>query len=275
MPTVRLTRKVTFSSGHRFWDPALSPEANKARYGEWASPFNHGHNYVLEVTGSGAVDPDSGMVVNIKDIDDLLKARIVSRFAQKSINDEVEGFDTKTPCVENLLLTIRDLVSDLPRGAVLEHLKLEETPTFFGEWSKEGDKVTLTRSYEFAASHRLHQDALSHEENVRLFGKCNNPNGHGHNYVLEVTVCGEPDPKTGFIVDFVALDKAVASRVLERYDHKHLNLDVPELVGTNPTSEVIAVEIFKLLDGHVPGSLERIRLRETDRSSFEVRRGDV
>ncbi|MEX2242407.1 MAG: 6-carboxytetrahydropterin synthase [Fimbriimonadaceae bacterium] len=275
MPTVRLTRKVSFSSGHRFWNAAKTEPENRAMYGEWASRYNHGHNYVLEVTASGKVDETTGMVVNIKDIDDALQERIVSKFAQRSINDEVPGFDTKTPCLENLLLSLREEAGNLPGGARLEHIKLEETPLFYGEWTRDGDKVTVTRSYEFAASHRLQQDAISHEENLRLYGKCNNPAGHGHNFVLEVTVGGKPDPATGFITDLGALDAAVKERVLDRYDHKHLNTDVPELLGKVPTSEVVALEIYRALDGHVPGVLERVSLRETDRSGFEVRRGDL
>ncbi len=275
MPKVRLTRKVAFSSGHRFWDAALSAEENRALFGEWASPFNHGHNYLLHVTALGEVDTSTGMVVNIKDIDDVLQERVVRRFSQKSINDEVPGFGSKPPCIENLLRYFQDEVGDLPGKTTLEALKLEETPTFFGEWIRGSDNVTLTRSYEFAASHRLQIDAISQEQNVELFGKCNNAAGHGHNYIVEVTVSGEPDPRTGFITDLGALDLAVKERVLDRYDHKHLNSDVPELVGKNPTSEVVALEIFRALEGRVPGVLERVVLRETDRSSFEVRRGDV
>jgi 6-pyruvoyltetrahydropterin/6-carboxytetrahydropterin synthase len=227
------------------------------------------------VTTSGPVNPLTGMVVNIKDIDEVLQGRLVHQFAQKSINDEVEGFADKTPCLENLLPHIRDQIGELPGGVVLESLRLEETPTFYGEWSKDGERVTLTRVYEFAASHRLQQDAFPHEENLQLYGKCNNPHGHGHNYVLEVTVGGEPDPETGFVTDIVALDEVVQARVLDRYDHKHLNCDVPELVGKVPTSEIVVTEIFKALEGHVPGVLERVRLKETDRSVFEVRRSDL
>ena len=275
MQTVRLTRKVTFSSGHRFWKDALTEDQNRALYGKWASRFNHGHNFVLLVTTSGPVNPPTGMVVNIKDIDEVLQGRLVQKFAQKSINDEVEGFVDKTPCLENLLPFIRDQIGELPGGVVLEHLLLEETPTFYGEWSKDGDSVTLTRVYEFAASHRLQQDAFPREENERLYGKCNNPHGHGHNYVLEVTVGGEPDPQTGFVADIESLDRIVTEHVLDRYDHKHLNTDVPELAGKVPTSEVVVTEIFRALDGRVPARLERVRLKETDRSVFEVRRGDL
>ena len=275
MPTVDLTRRVSFSSGHRFWFESLTAEENRALFGKWASQYNHGHNYVLDVTARGTLDGRTGMVVNIKEIDDVLQEKVVGQFGQKSINDEVEGFADRTPCLENLLLYFRDELRELPGGTELVVLRLEEFPGFYGEWRLDGDKVTITRSYEFAASHRLHDDALSDEENVRIFGKCNNPNGHGHNYVLDVTVSGDPDPKTGFITDLEGIDAAVTKHVLDRYDHKHLNTDVPELVGKNPTSEVVTLEIFRLLDGKLPGTLERVRIGETPRSSFVVKRGDV
>ena len=135
--------------------------------------------------------------------------------------------------------------------------------------------MTITRVYEFAAAHRLHIDGLSDDENAKLFGKCNNPSGHGHNYELEVTVGGPMDSATGFVTDIGKLDEVVAERVIDRYDHKHLNEDVAELAGKNPTSEVVAIEIFRQLEGSVPGTLESVRLRETARNMFEVRRGDV
>src|SRR5207244_4052673 len=96
-------------------------------------------------------------------------------------------------------------------------------------FEKNGDWImTLTRTYEFAASHRLHVPTLTDEQNVELFGKCNNPAGHGHNYVLEVTVQGEPDPRTGMMADLETLDRIVEELVVDRYDHKHLNVDIPE-----------------------------------------------
>ncbi len=270
-----LTRKVTFSSGHRFWKSSHSEEQNERLYGEWASPFNHGHNFVLSVSVDGTLDENTGMVVNIKQIDDMLKQRVVSVFAQKSINDEVPAFMVQTPCLENLLPFIAGLIEDHIPGARLVQLKLEETPLFWGEWAKKDGKVMLTRVYEFCASHRLHQASMSDEENQRLFGKCNNPTGHGHNYVLEVTFSGEQDPESGLSVDIGAVDEAVDARVLSRYDHKHLNSDVPELAGKNPTSEIVAREIFRQLDGKIPAMLERVLLRETERSWFEVFRGDL
>lgn len=275
---VRLTRKVTFSSGHRYWLPDRTAEENRALFGPWASPFNHGHNYVLSVTIAGTVDPINGMVVNIKRVDDVLKERILSEFDQRSINDEVQHFRDRAPSLENLLLYFASVlpgpIGELFGSPSVEAIRLEETPTLYGEWNADPRKpmLTLTRTYEFAASHRLHSDALSDEENVALYGKCNNRAGHGHNYVLEVTVAGEVDPTTGMMVDLGDLDAAVNDRVVERYDHKNLDVDLPEFAGRVTTSEVVVQEIWRTLDGHLPTRLERVRLYETARNLFEVSR---
>ena len=130
--------------------------------------------------------------------------------------------------------------------------------------------TTLTQKFEFAAAHRLHVESLSSEENVRLFGKCNHEHGHGHNYILEVTVTGEIDPVSGMIVSIPELESVVESEIMNRYDHKNLDIDVPELIGKNTTSEVVAQAIFDRLVGKVPGKLVRIRLFETARNVFEV-----
>src|SRR6185503_7427417 len=110
----------------------------------------------------------------------------------------------------NILLYVRDQIGSPPQGTELTGLTLYETPHIWGSLKKEKDnwKMTLTRSYEFAASHRLHNPLLPEEENDDLYGKCSNPAGHGHNYVLEVTVEGEPNPKTGMMVDLETLDDA-------------------------------------------------------------------
>jgi len=269
---VTLTRKISFSSGHRYWFDSKSEAENRVIFGDWASRFNHGHNYVLWVSCSGEVNEPNGMVVNIKWIDDALKSLVLSKFDQKSINDEVDGFANNAPSVENLLLHFRALLNELPGGVTLVGLKLEETPLLYGEWDLENEMVTLTRVYEFAASHRLDVPELGESENLRLFGKCNNLHGHGHNYVLEVTVSGDIDPVSGMMVDLGELDSVCEREVVDRYDHKNLDLDIPEFAGKNTTSEVVSQMIFDRLDGKVPGRLERVRLLETARNVFEVRR---
>ena len=107
--------------------------------------------------------------------------------------------------------------------------------------------VYLTRRYRFSAGHRLHNDALNAEENRRVYGKCNNPNGHGHNYLMEVTVAGAVDPATGMVFDLAALDGIVAERVLDKFDHKNLNLDMENFRTQVPTTENLCLEIYRLL----------------------------
>jgi 6-pyruvoyltetrahydropterin/6-carboxytetrahydropterin synthase len=131
--------------------------------------------------------------------------------------------------------------------------------------------VKLTRRYRFSASHRLDTPALTAEQNSKLYGKCNNPFGHGHDYVVDVTVAGSPD-ESGQIVDREALDTLVEERVLARFDHHNLNTDIAELTGVVPTTENLAVVIEKALaDGWpLPARLDRVRISETERNIFEL-----
>ena len=130
--------------------------------------------------------------------------------------------------------------------------------------------MTLTRRYRFSASHRLDTSALSAEENRRLYGKCNNPFGHGHDYVLDVTLAGAPDD-SGQIAGREALDALVRERVLTRFDHRNLNVDVAELRGVVPTTESLAAAIGRMLGNEwpLPAKLDRVRISETDRNTFE------
>jgi len=124
--------------------------------------------------------------------------------------------------------------------------------------------VYLTRKVEFSASHLYHNPDFSPEENRRVFGKCNNPHGHGHNYVLEVTVAGEPDPRTGMVLDLKELKDLLQREILDRMDHRFLNYEVPELAGKIPTTETIATVIWQLLEPRIrQGRLHRVRLYET------------
>jgi 6-pyruvoyltetrahydropterin/6-carboxytetrahydropterin synthase len=130
-------------------------------------------------------------------------------------------------------------------------------------------KVTVTRRVHFNAAHRLHNASLSDAENNRIFGLCNNPNYHGHNYELEVSVVGEVDPMTGYVADLGEVKRIVQERVVARLDHRNLNLDVPEFESLNPTTENLVVVIWRLLDGHLPGNLKKLVLWETPRNFVE------
>jgi 6-pyruvoyltetrahydropterin/6-carboxytetrahydropterin synthase len=124
--------------------------------------------------------------------------------------------------------------------------------------------IYLTRKVEFAASHRYHNPAFSAEENRRVFGKCNNPHGHGHNYRLEVTIAGEPDPVTGMVLDLKELKDILEREIMQRMDHRFLNYEVAELKGQIPTCENVARVIWNLLEPKIPqGKLHRVRLYES------------
>jgi 6-pyruvoyltetrahydropterin/6-carboxytetrahydropterin synthase len=130
-------------------------------------------------------------------------------------------------------------------------------------------KIELGRRYRFAASHRLHSDALSAEENARVYGKCNNPYGHGHNYVVEISVSGTLDPATGMIVNLADLDGFVEREVIEAFDHKSLNEDLPAFRGKVPTTENVCKEIYQRLKHFPKARLERVRVEETSNNAFE------
>jgi 6-pyruvoyltetrahydropterin/6-carboxytetrahydropterin synthase len=130
-------------------------------------------------------------------------------------------------------------------------------------------KIYLTRRYKFCASHRLHSPQLDEEENRRVYGKCNNPYGHGHNYVVEVAVSGPVAPATGMIANLSDLDSFVDREVIEPFDHKYLNVEIDEFRDVVPTSENICIEIFNRLQKFPFAKLERVRVEETSLNSFE------
>lgn len=125
------------------------------------------------------------------------------------------------------------------------------------------------RRYMLSASHRLHSEELSPEENRAAYGKCNNPHGHGHNYVIEVLVGGDVDPETGMVINLATLDEVVQTAVLERFDHTNLNAD-PLFVNQVPTTENLTKAVFDVLKDAIPaGRLEQVRVEETENNFFQ------
>lgn len=126
-----------------------------------------------------------------------------------------------------------------------------------------GNLVYLSRRCEFSAAHYYHNPEFSAEENQRIFGKCNNRNGHGHNYTLEVTVKGKVDPRSGFVVDLKQLKETMTREVLDAMDHRHLNLEVPEFRNQIPTTENLAIAIWQRLQSKLTvAQLHRVRVYE-------------
>lgn len=131
-------------------------------------------------------------------------------------------------------------------------------------------KTAIIRKAHFNAAHRLHNPEWSEEKNREIFGKCNNPNFHGHNYVLEVKIIGDIDPQTGYVMDIKELKEIIKSEVTDKYDHKNLNLDVSDFADLNPTAENIATVIYRNIKNRLEQNFElKVRLYETERNIVE------
>lgn len=157
--------------------------------------------------------------------------------------------------LKNAIVTVSDLAE--PDGGAADRMRAR------------GVKVKLGRRYRFAASHRLHTAKLSEEENQRVYGKCSNPYGHGHNYVLEIILAGDVGASTGMIANLAELDAFVKREVIEPFDHKSLNEDVPAFREVVPTTENLCIEIYRRLKKFPGARLERVRIQETSNNSFE------
>ena len=271
-----LKRRAGFSAAHNYWLPNLSASENQARFGQWAGREGHGHNYRVELTIGGEVDLRTGMVVNITDVNRVLQSQVIQRLDGRFLNREIAYFQENAPTLENLARFIWERVEpELPPQGALTGVRVWEMETLWANLEKRNKtmRTTLTRAYDFSASHRLHSTALSDDENRAIFGKCNNPHGHGHNYVVEVTLTGEPDPRTGMLFPLDKLDRVMEEEILQPFDHKHLNLDTPEFADVNPTSEMLTAVIWEKLARRLPvtGSprLWKVGVRETARNYFE------
>ena len=268
-----LTRQTAFEASHYNRILGLSDIENFELFGPAANPNSHGHNYVLEVMVKGDLDTDDGMVINLTELDRLLKSEIQTHYDHKHLNKQHPVFAENPhiqPTCENIAIDIwQRLVSSLPNG-LLHRVRLYESTKQYADYHGDDIMVYFTKVYEFSAAHRLHSQQLSDEENLEIFGKCNNPAGHGHNYVLEVTVKGTVDPKTGLVVDLKLLDEVVEKEVFSRFDYKHLNLDTSEFENVNPTSENFVKVIWDVLEPNLqPVLLHRVRLRETPKNHFD------
>ncbi|MFC4557785.1 6-carboxytetrahydropterin synthase [Virgibacillus kekensis] len=262
-----LSRRVDFSAMHSYRIDDWSEDQNFKVFGPFSNQHGHGHDYQLEVMVKGDLVEKAGIVVNTVDIKRIVGGFVEEELDGKYLNMEHDYFKKNIPTTENIVTYLWDMLGPKLENCTLHRLKLHENSHLYAEKGEE-DLVTLTRKYHFSAAHRLHSEQLTEEENTRLFGKCNNPFGHGHNYYLEVSVQGEPDPVTGMITDLDDLDNTVESVVLSEFDHKHLNLDTKWFAGLNPTSEVVAKVIYNMLKPLLP-NLHKIGLWETEKNYFE------
>jgi 6-pyruvoyltetrahydropterin/6-carboxytetrahydropterin synthase len=262
-----LSRTSHFSAAHFYHVATWSKEENDRVFGRCSNRSGHGHDYKLEVMVRGPLNEQSGIVVNTTDIKHLVNEFIEGELNGKFLNLEHPLFLERIPTTENLINYIWDSLHGRFSGCELYRIRLHENHYLSAE-KEAGSLTRLTRKYHFCAAHRLHSNHLSPEENRELFGKCNNLHGHGHNYYLDVSIAGVSDPITGMIMNLSDLDRVVEEKVLNKLDHKHLNLDTEEFQNLNPTSEVVAMVIHQMLSPHLPG-LHKIGLWETEKNYFE------
>jgi 6-pyruvoyltetrahydropterin/6-carboxytetrahydropterin synthase len=269
-----ITRRAAFSASHRYWLPELSPEQNLASFGACSLEPGHGHNYELIVAMGGGLDAD-GMVLNLSEVKHAIREQVTAQLDFRSLNQAWPEFDLSTPegmlpTTEALALAIwRRLAPHLP----LMGLRLHETEHLWADVLGDSMEAFLTIRTHFAAAHRLARPELSPEENDAIYGKCARPHGHGHNYLLEVTVRGAIDPRTGMVCDLAALQKLVDELVVEPFDHTFLNKDVAHFATTVPTAENIALHIAELLSSPVAAldaALHKVRLQESPNNAAEV-----
>ncbi|PIG91903.1 6-carboxytetrahydropterin synthase [Gloeocapsopsis sp. IPPAS B-1203] len=264
-----VNRRAQFSASHRYWLPELSEAENTQRFGLCSQTPGHGHNYVLYVSLAGELD-EYGMVQNLSEVKQVIKREVTSQLDFSSLNDVWTEFQKTLPTTENIARVIwQRLAPYLP----LVRIQLFEHPELWAEYQGNDMEAYLTLSTHFSAAHRLARPDLSYEENSEIYGKCARPNGHGHNYHLEITVKGDIDVRTGMLVDLGALQKIVDDLVIEPLDHTFLNKDVAYFTEVVPTAENIAAYISNVLRSPIQelgATLHKVKLIESPNNSCEI-----
>jgi 6-pyruvoyltetrahydropterin/6-carboxytetrahydropterin synthase len=243
----RLTREVRFAINPTPDDDEQLARSPSNSYGGYPSLTGIGHYFAARVTLAGDVDPGSQYLINIKRIDQAV------RDALPAVERAVRGGTTPAALLTLLFELLR------PRWpSQLVELALGLTPLMsVSIRTSEYPMMRLSQKFEFSATHRLHNPALSEEENRRTFGKCNNPLGHGHNYEVQVTLVGTPGDR-GTLADVPAFERIVAETVIEKFDHKNLNAEVPQFREVIPSVENIAKVIYELLTPRLQGDGARL-----------------
>ena len=264
-----INRKAQFSASHRYWLPELDEAQNQKYFGACSRFPGHGHNYILFVSLAGDLD-EYGMVQNLSYVKQVIKQEITSQLDYSYLNDIWKEFQQTLPTTENIARVIwQRLIPHLP----LVKIQLFEHPELWADYQGNDMEATLTLRTHFSAAHRLALPELSYEKNCEIYGKCARPNGHGHNYHLEVSVTGEIEPRTGMLVDLGALQKVIDDYVVEPFDHTFLNKDIPYFTKVVPTAENIALYIARLLQQPIKelgAELEKVKLIESPNNSCEI-----
>lgn len=235
----RLTREVRFAVNRGHAD-VHGGKGNS--YAGMPPVLGLGQYLAIQVTLEGEPDPRVQYVTNIKSIDAAVRERAV-----ELVRRHVEQDASHAAEPARLVAALCEVLRHGWDGPTLYGLALRLSPFLsYSALIRELPMVRLSQKFEFSASHRLHSPRLSDEQNRSVYGKCNNPHGHGHNYEVQVTLRGEPDPR-GVLIDIPAFERIVGQTVIDRFDHKHLNLETAEFRDVIPSVENIAKVIYHLL----------------------------
>ncbi len=251
---IRLSRTIRFA----LTDGGESPIANS--WAGWPSTNRIVPHLTLICVVQGEPDPDTGYVCNIKDIDDLIRKVVVQ--------DIIPGFARGQSAESTIRKIYNECQARWNSATEIDELSLQLSPFLkFTIGRERSDMIRLTEQFEFSAAHRLHCDQLSPEQNRSLFGKCNNPAGHGHNYIVEVSVEGHGGGAGAALTELPKFEATVKKLVIDRLDHKHLNQDVEYFSTVNPSVENIAIAIWNWLEGQIAdANLVNIRVYETPKT---------
>ena len=253
-----------FSAARQTMSPRLSEEENRRLFGKAASI--HGHNYRVRLTFRAETGPGESPLVRFDKVDNCIQS-LRSELDHRYLNKEVAGLKGRPITTESLAGYIYERVNAL---VPLHRVRLHERDDFFAEvWGDES--IFLGMQMPFSAAHRLQTASLSDSENAELYGRCNNPLGHGHGYLTETTIGGEYDMQSGTLYDFLALKSAIEES-LRPWQDRHLDLDVADFREMPSTGENIVRALWPKIDDRLNHQLVRLRLWETANNRFTLRR---
>ncbi len=257
---------MEFSAARRTYSPNLAEEENLSLFGQAASPSGHGHNYRLRVTISGEVSAEHGLIMPLPLAQQALR-EVHRELDHKNLNTDVAGLKGLPTTTEMLARYIWDrLQKTLP----VNRIRLYEKSDFSVEYCGHNN-FYMTIEDKFQAAHRLYSLNLSEKENREVYGKCNNPNGHGHQYKVECAIGGKFDERSGILYNLVEVNQVLSS-TLSEWDYKHLELETEDFKNTPSTGENIIEILWKKLDPQYNGNLHRLRIWETPNNRITLRR---
>lgn len=256
-----------FSAARQTKSPALTDEENEKLFGAAASPFGHGHNYRARLTFRKDVFAERSEPIVRQNAIDACIGSLIDQLDHKNLNREVPALSDRPRTTESLAKFLHEQVS---AALPVARVRLHERDDFFAEYSGARGWSLGMRTV-LNAAHRLHSTGLSDEENSRLYGKCNNSLGHGHRYLVETTLTGDYDPRSGVLYDFAKFREGL-SAALAPWQDKHLDLETEAFRDQPSTGENIVHALWMRMEKHFGSSLSRLRLWETANNRFTLRR---